>query len=104
MKGSRCCITSVASFRHGAIINLVQERSHVVQGHLQFFMKEHEEAMKTYEQGLSHDKDNQELKEGLMRCQQAINKVWVLVCQAAVHVLVAIITNLFVNICQRSCY
>jgi hypothetical protein len=42
---------------------------------LQFFMKEHEEAMKTYELGLSYDKDNQELKEGLMRCQQAINKV-----------------------------
>ena len=38
-------------------------------------MKEHEEAMKTYELGLSYDKDNQELKEGLMRCQQAINKV-----------------------------
>ena len=38
-------------------------------------MKEHEEAMKTYEQGLSYDKDNQELKEGLIRCQQAINKV-----------------------------
>lgn len=47
----------------------------VLQGHLQFFMKEHDEAMKTYEQGLSHDKDNSELKEGLMRCQQAINKV-----------------------------
>jgi len=47
----------------------------VFQGHLQFFMKEHEEAMKTYELGLSYDKDNQELKEGLMRCQQAINKV-----------------------------
>lgn len=38
-------------------------------------MKEHDEAMKTYEQGLSYDKDNSELKEGLMRCQQAINKV-----------------------------
>lgn len=38
-------------------------------------MKEHDEAMKTYEQGLSYDKDNSELREGLMRCQQAINKV-----------------------------
>lgn len=47
----------------------------MLQGHLQFFMKEHDEAMKTYEQGLSHDKDNSELREGLMRCQQAINKV-----------------------------
>ena len=46
-----------------------------VQGHLQFFMKEHDEALKTYEQGLTYDKDNQELKEGLFRCQQAINKV-----------------------------
>ena len=45
------------------------------QGHLQFFMKEHEEAMKTYEQGLTFEKDNWELKEGLMKCQQAINKV-----------------------------
>lgn len=46
-------------------------------------MKEHEEAMKTYELGLSFDKDNQELKEGLMRCQQAINKVccWFLCMQ-----------------------
>ena len=47
----------------------------LMQGHLQFFMKEHDEAMKTYEAGLSYDKDNSELKEGLMRCQQAINKV-----------------------------
>ena len=46
-----------------------------LQGHLQFFMKEHDEALKTYEQGLTFDKDNQELKEGLFRCQQAINKV-----------------------------
>ena len=38
-------------------------------------MKEHEEAMKTYEQGLTFEKDNWELKEGLMKCQQAINKV-----------------------------
>lgn len=49
-------------------------KGYVRKGHLQFFMKEHEEAMKTYELGLSYDKDNQELKEGLMRCQQAINK------------------------------
>ena len=46
-----------------------------LQGHLQFFMKEHDEALKTYEQGLTYDKDNQELKDGLFRCQQAINKV-----------------------------
>lgn len=38
-------------------------------------MKEHDEALKTYEQGLAYDKDNSELKEGLLRCQQAINKV-----------------------------
>lgn len=38
-------------------------------------MKEHDEALKTYEQGLSFDKDNQELRDGLLRCQQALNKV-----------------------------
>lgn len=64
LKDADDCITIKPDFAKG----------YVRKGHLQFFMKEHEEAMKTYEQGLSHDKDNQELKEGLMRCQQAINK------------------------------
>lgn len=49
-------------------------KAYVRKGHLQFFMKEHDEALKTYEQGLSYDKDNQELEDGLLRCQQALNK------------------------------
>jgi len=44
-------------------------------GHLQFFMKEYDKAMETYEAGLKHDPDNAELKEGLMRCVVAINKM-----------------------------
>lgn len=34
--------------------------------------------MATYEEGLKHDPDSQELKEGLMRCVEAINKVGVM--------------------------
>lgn len=63
----------------------------VLQGHLQFFMKEHDEAMKTYEQGLSHDKDNSELREGLMRCQQAINKVQPRLGHSASKIVVSIV-------------
>ena len=64
-------LTDVAS----GFVAMHQTAGCMLQGHLKFFMKEHDEAMKTYEQGLSHDKDNSELREGLMRCQQAINKV-----------------------------
>lgn len=31
--------------------------------------------MATYEEGLKHDPESQELREGLMRCIEAINKV-----------------------------
>jgi stress-induced-phosphoprotein 1 len=44
-------------------------------GHLQFFMKEFDQAMATYEAGLERDPESAELKEGLVRCVQAINKV-----------------------------
>lgn len=44
-------------------------------GHLQYFMKEYNKAMETYEKGLSKDPDNAELKEGLGRCVQAINRM-----------------------------
>lgn len=44
-------------------------------GHLQYFTKEYDKAIETYQEGLKHDPDNQELKEGLMRCVQAINKM-----------------------------
>lgn len=44
-------------------------------GHLQYFMKEYDKAIETYQEGLKHDPENHELKEGLMRCVQAINKM-----------------------------
>ena len=42
-------------------------------GHLQYFMKEYTKAMQTYEEGLKHDPESQELKDGLRRCVMAIN-------------------------------
>jgi tetratricopeptide (TPR) repeat protein len=46
-------------------------------GHLQFFMKEYDKAMATYEQGLRNDPSNEELKDGVRRCIEAISKVGV---------------------------
>lgn len=63
-------------------------------------MKEHDEAMKTYEQGLSHDKDNSELREGLMRCQQAINKVQLSTGHSA-WIIVVILVVLLTCTCHR---
>jgi stress-induced-phosphoprotein 1 len=42
--------------------------------HVQFFMKEYEKAIETYEKGLAFDPTNQELKDGVHRCRQAIQK------------------------------
>ena len=44
-------------------------------GHLQYFMKEHEKALETYDTGLKHDPGNSELKEGRQRAMQAIGQV-----------------------------
>ena len=49
-------------------------------GHLQFFMKEHEQALKTYEEGLRADPGNEELREGMKRCYEAMSKVPVFCC------------------------
>ena len=38
-------------------------------------MKEYDKALETYEAGLKHDPDNAELKEGVARCIEAVNKV-----------------------------
>lgn len=43
----------------------------------QFFMKEYEKALETYQQGLEHEPDNAECKEGAQRCYQQIARVWV---------------------------
>lgn len=44
-------------------------------GHLQFFMKEYDNALETYDVGLSHDPASEELREGKQRTLQALAKV-----------------------------
>ncbi|KFK34306.1 hypothetical protein AALP_AA5G127900 [Arabis alpina] len=41
---------------------------------VQFFLKEYDNAMETYQEGLKHDPNNQELLDGVRRCIQQINK------------------------------
>ncbi|XP_060179980.1 hsp70-Hsp90 organizing protein 3-like [Lycium barbarum] len=43
-------------------------------GAVQFFMKEYEKALETYQEGLKHDAKNQELLDGVRRCVEQINK------------------------------
>ncbi|KAJ4951266.1 hypothetical protein NE237_028098 [Protea cynaroides] len=43
-------------------------------GAIQFFMKEHDKALETYQEGLKHDPKNQELQDGVRRCIEQINK------------------------------
>ncbi|GLT91019.1 hypothetical protein SLE2022_089290 [Rubroshorea leprosula] len=43
-------------------------------GAAQFFMKEYDKALETYQEGLKHDPNNQELLDGVRRCVDQINK------------------------------
>ncbi|KAM3687075.1 hypothetical protein ACB098_10G050000 [Castanea mollissima] len=43
-------------------------------GAVQFFMKEYDKALETYQEGLKHDPNNQELLDGVKRCVEQINK------------------------------
>ncbi|KAL3647282.1 Hsp70-Hsp90 organizing protein 2 [Castilleja foliolosa] len=43
-------------------------------GAVQFFMKEYEKALETYQEGLKLDSHNQELLDGVRRCVEQINK------------------------------
>ncbi|XP_010264197.1 PREDICTED: hsp70-Hsp90 organizing protein 3-like [Nelumbo nucifera] len=43
-------------------------------GAIQFFMKEYDKALETYQEGLKHDANNQELMDGVRRCVEQINK------------------------------
>lgn len=43
-------------------------------GAIQFFMKEHDKALETYQEGLKLDPKNQELLDGVRRCVEQINK------------------------------
>jgi len=43
-------------------------------GHAQFFMKEYNKALETYQLGLKQDPGNAELQDGVKRCVEAINR------------------------------
>ncbi|KAJ8538679.1 hypothetical protein K7X08_029975 [Anisodus acutangulus] len=43
-------------------------------GAVQFFMKEYDKALETYQEGLKHAAKNQELLDGVRRCVEQINK------------------------------
>ncbi|XP_043722453.1 hsp70-Hsp90 organizing protein 2-like [Telopea speciosissima] len=43
-------------------------------GAVQFFMKEYDKALETYQEGLKQDPNNQELRDGVRRCIEQINK------------------------------
>ncbi|KAK8710508.1 hypothetical protein V6N13_145828 [Hibiscus sabdariffa] len=43
-------------------------------GAIQFFMKEYDKALETYQEGLTHDPNNQELLNGVQRCVEQIDK------------------------------
>ncbi|KAM0934361.1 putative Heat shock chaperonin-binding, tetratricopeptide-like helical domain superfamily [Dioscorea sansibarensis] len=43
-------------------------------GAIQFFMKEYDKALETYQEGLKHDPNNQELVDGVRRCVEQINR------------------------------
>jgi stress-induced-phosphoprotein 1 len=44
-------------------------------GAIQFFMKEYDKALETYQLGLKHNEGNQELMDGVRRCVDQINKM-----------------------------
>ncbi|KDP25621.1 hypothetical protein JCGZ_20777 [Jatropha curcas] len=43
-------------------------------GAVQFFMKEYDKALETYQEGLKHDPQNPELLDGVRRCVEQLNK------------------------------
>lgn len=97
------CYTKLGAWNEGLkdaeeCIKLAPEfaKGYSRKGHLQYFMKEYSKAMSTYEEGLKHDPENAELKDGLSRCVQAINRVrrsvvflrdWVVTCQGNLSLL-----------------
>ncbi|KAJ0243204.1 Hsp70-Hsp90 organizing protein 3 [Hirschfeldia incana] len=64
LKDAEKCIELDASFTKG----------YNRKGAIQFFMKEYDKAMETYQEGLKHDPKNQELLDGVRRCVEQINK------------------------------
>ena len=43
-------------------------------GHVEFFTKQYDKALETYQEGLKHDPNNEELKDGLYRTHVEIRK------------------------------
>ncbi|CAH8310847.1 unnamed protein product [Eruca vesicaria subsp. sativa] len=64
LKDAEKCIELDSSFSKG----------YSRKGAIQFFMKEYDKAMETYQEGLNHDPKNQELLDGVRRCVEQINK------------------------------
>ncbi|KAK7389292.1 hypothetical protein VNO78_24162 [Psophocarpus tetragonolobus] len=64
LKDSEKCIELDPTFSKG----------YTRKGAVQFFMKEYDKAMETYQEGLKHDPNNQELRDGIKRCVEQINK------------------------------
>ncbi|KAL1190866.1 Hsp70-Hsp90 organizing protein 3 [Cardamine amara subsp. amara] len=65
LKDAEKCIELDSSFTKG----------YSRKGAIQFFMKEYDKAMETYQEGLKHDPKNQELLDGVKRCVEQINKM-----------------------------
>ncbi|KAK9807977.1 hypothetical protein WJX73_009842 [Symbiochloris irregularis] len=75
------CYTKLTAFPEGIkdadeCIRLAPDfaKGYSRKGHLQYFMKEYDEALKTYERGLEADPNNEEIKEAVRRCYEAISK------------------------------
>ncbi|GMH22760.1 hypothetical protein Nepgr_024603 [Nepenthes gracilis] len=64
LKDSEKCIELDPAFAKG----------YTRKGAVQFFMKEYDKALETYQEGLRHDPNNPELLDGVRRCVQQINK------------------------------
>ncbi|XP_049369790.1 hsp70-Hsp90 organizing protein 3-like [Solanum verrucosum] len=64
LKDAEKCIELDATFAKGYTRN----------GAVQFFMKEFEKAMETYQAGLTYDPQNQELLDGVRRCVEQMKK------------------------------
>ncbi|KAJ8767688.1 hypothetical protein K2173_018246 [Erythroxylum novogranatense] len=64
LKDAEKCIELDPSFSKG----------YTRKGAVQFLMKEYDKALETYQQGLKHDPQNQELLDGVRRCVEQLNK------------------------------
>ncbi|EHA8588492.1 hsp70-Hsp90 organizing protein [Cocos nucifera] len=64
LKDAEKCIELDPSFSKG----------YTRKGAIQFCMKEYDKALETYQEGLKHDPNNQELMDGVRRCVEQINK------------------------------